>query len=81
VIYSITGIPDLSVNDFLFLETPSAGRIPGYAAGSIQELSDVVIVQGEPRTVPEVSSTFGLLALALVAVGFGVRRFKPVRNV
>ena len=81
VIYSITGIPDLSVNDFLFLETPSAGRTPGYAAGSIQELSDVVIVQGEPRTVPEVSSTFGLLAMALVAVGFGARRFKIVRNV
>ncbi len=79
--YSITGIPDLSVNDFLFLATPSAGRLPGYAAGSIQELSDVLIVQGEPdlRGVPEISSTFGLLALALVGIGVLARRFKAVR--
>jgi hypothetical protein len=76
VTYSITGIPNLSVNDFLFLETPSAGREPGYAAGSIQELSDVVIVQGAPRTVPDATSTLGLLAMALAAIGFGARRFK-----
>ena len=76
VTYSITGIPNLSVNDFLFVETPSAGRTAGYAAGSIQELSDVVIVQGQPRTVPEVSSTLGLLAIGLGAVGIGARRFK-----
>jgi hypothetical protein len=77
--YSITGIPDLSVNDFLFLATPSAGRVPGYAAGSIQELSDVVVIQGEPRAVPEISSTLGLLAVGLVGIGFLARRFKTVR--
>jgi len=76
VTYSISGIPNLSVNDFLFLETPSAGREPGYAAGSIQELSDVVIVQGAPRTVPDATSTLGLFAMALAAVGLGARRLK-----
>jgi len=79
VTYSITGIPNLSVNDFLFLETPSAGREPGYAAGSIQELSDVVVVQGAPRTVPDASSTFGLFAMALAGVGLGARRFKMAK--
>lgn len=78
VTYSITGIPNLTVNDFLFLETASAGRIPGYAAGSIQALSGLVIVQGTPRedAVPDVSSTFGLLASGLVAVGILARRSK-----
>lgn len=82
VTYSISGIPHLSVNDFLFLETPSAGRVPGYAAGSIQELSGLVIVQGSPEGngVPDVSSTFGLLVLALGAVVFLARRFKTVRS-
>ena len=81
VTYSITGIPNLSVNDFLFVETLSAGHTPGYAAGSIQELSDVVIVQGEPRTVPEVSTTFGLLAIALLGIGFVARSVKAARTV
>lgn len=81
VTYSITGIPNLSVNDFLFLETPSAGRIPGYAAGSILEESGLLIVQGNPEGngVPDVSSTLGLLALALGAMGFLAKRFKTVR--
>jgi len=78
VTYSITGIPGLSVNDFLYLETASAGRVPGYAAGSIQELSGLVIIQGAPQAVPDISSTFGLLVLGLVAVGFLARKFKAV---
>lgn len=81
ITYSITGIPSLSVNDFLYLETPSAGRVPGYAAGSIQELSNIVIVQGAPRAVPDISSTFGLLLTALLGVGFLARRFKSASNV
>src|SRR5205085_11983985 len=63
VTYSISGIPNLSVNDFLFLETASAGRTPGYASGSIQDLSGFFIVQGTPQEIagPDISSTFGLL--------------------
>lgn len=78
VTYSITGIPNLSVNDFLFLETASAGHTPGYAAGSIQELSGLVIVDGAPQAVPDISSTFGLLVLGLGAVGFWARRFRAI---
>lgn len=78
VTYSITGIPNLTVNDFLFLETASAGRIPGYASSSIQERSGLFIVQGTPNeiSVPDVSSTFGLLASGLAAVGILARRHK-----
>jgi hypothetical protein len=78
VTYSISGIPNLTVNDFLFLETASAGRTPGYAAGSIQDLSGFFIVQGTPQqtAVPDISSTFGLLVTALLALGFLGRRFK-----
>ncbi len=77
VTYSVTGLPGLSVNDFLYVETPSSGRIPGYAAGSVQELSGLVIVQGTPQVgVPDVASTFGLLLIALLAIGFFAKRAK-----
>lgn len=76
VTFSITGIPNLTVNDFLFRETASAGRIPGYAAGSIQELTGLTIIQGNPneQAVPDISSTFGLLLSAMVAVGILAHR-------
>jgi hypothetical protein len=75
VTYSITGIPNLSVNDFLYLETPSAGKVPGYAAGSIQQLSGLLIVQGTPEgnAVPDISSTLGLLALAMGSIALWAR--------
>ena len=76
VIYSITGLSGFSVNDFLFLETPAAGRIPTYAAGSLQELSGVVVVNGTPQTVPDNTSTFGLLALCLSAIPLLSRQFR-----
>lgn len=76
VTYSITGIPNLSVNDFLFLETPSAGRTAGYASSSIQELSGLDIIQGTPQTVPDISSTFGLVGLGLVSLAFMPRRLR-----
>jgi hypothetical protein len=78
VTYSITGIPNLSVSDFLFLETATAGGIPGYAAGSIQQFSGLVIVQGTPNVsaVPDIPSTLGLLVMAMIAVGILARRSK-----
>jgi hypothetical protein len=82
VTFDITGIGGLSVNDFLFLETPTAGRTRTYAAGSLQELSGIQVVQGTPqdvqdgRNVPEVSSTLGLLVMSLVVVGVLARNRK-----
>ena len=81
VTYSISGISGLSVNDFLFLETPVAGRPSTYAAGSLQELSGVVVVQGTPQAVPDAGSTFGLLVLSLLTIGFLARRFRVLEHV
>ena len=76
--FSITGIGGLSVNDFLYQETAAAGRTPTYAAGSLQELSGIVVVQGTPTTanVPDAASTFGLLALSLLTMGWFSQRLR-----
>jgi hypothetical protein len=76
VTYSITGIGGLSVNDFLFLETPTAGRTQTYAAGSLQELSGFEVIQGSPQAVPDTSYTLGLLAISFFAVGLWARRVR-----
>lgn len=78
VTYSITGVSGFSVSDFLFLQTPAAGRIPTYAAGSLQELSGIVVVNGSPQTVPDGASTFSLLALCLTAFPWAARRFRTL---
>jgi len=80
VTYFITGFSNLSVNDFLFLETPSAGRTPGYAVGSIQALSSVEIVQGTPElnVVPDTASTFWLILLGVFSLGIFCRCLKVV---
>jgi hypothetical protein len=81
VTYSITGVSGFSVNDFLSLETPVAGRGPTYAAGSLQELSGIVVVQGTPAAaVPDVASTFGLFVLSLLAIGLLPRHFRVVER-
>jgi hypothetical protein len=80
--FSITGIGDLSVNDFLYQETAAAGRSPTYAVGSLQELSGVVVVQGTPTTdVPDVAPTFGLLGLGLLTIGLFSRRHRVIKAV
>ena len=78
VTFNITSIGDLSVDDFLYEETASAGNTPRFAAGSLQNFDNIVIVQGTPnvddgpngRGVPDVASTSGLLAMALAGIGF-----------
>jgi len=68
VTYCITGISGLSLNDFLFLDTPSAGWLPTYAASSLQESSGIVTIEGTPRAAPDAMSTFGVLAVSIVIV-------------
>jgi hypothetical protein len=81
VTFSITGIGDLSVNDFLYQETAAAGRNPTYAVGSLQELSGVVVVQGTPTTeVPDAAPTFGLLGLGLLTIGLFFRRHRVIKS-
>jgi hypothetical protein len=85
--YSITGIGGLSINDFLFVDTLTAGRAQTYAAGSLQELSGIVVIQGTPQILetgqnaPDVASTLGLFVMALMGVGLLARHriMKPVR--
>ena len=80
--FSITGIGDLSVNDFLYQETAAAGRSPTYAAGSFQELSGIVVIPGTPTTpdVPDAASTSGLLALGLLTMGWFSRRSRVIKG-
>jgi hypothetical protein len=85
--FDITGIGGLTMNDFLFQETASAGNLPRYAAGSLQDLDGIVIVQGTPQTtqqsstqgVPDVASTSGLLVLGLMGIGAAKFKFKSLR--
>ena len=74
--FSITGINSLSVDDFGFLNTRAAGISQTYAAGRIQNLSGVTILNTSPQPVPvpDTASTLGLFALSLVGVGFAFRR-------
>jgi hypothetical protein len=75
LVYSITGLGNFSVNDFAFPNTPSAGHPLSYAASSIQDLSQVVIVNGSPSPVPEAASTAGLLGLAMLTL-FSFRKIR-----
>jgi hypothetical protein len=81
-IFSITGLGDFSINDFLYQQTAAAGRTPTYAAGSLQELSGIVVVQGTPTTpnVPDAAPTFGLLVLGLATIGFFSRRLQAFKR-
>jgi hypothetical protein len=74
-VYSITGVGPFSVNDFAFPNTPSAGHPLSYAAGSIQDLSQVVIVNGSPSPVPDAASTAGILGFAMLTL-FSFRNSK-----
>jgi hypothetical protein len=79
VTFSISGIIGLSANDFLFQETPTAGHLPNYAAGSVQDLSGIVVVEAtiqDAAGVPDVASTFGLFLLGLFTLGFWNRRVR-----
>jgi protein with PEP-CTERM/exosortase system signal len=81
--FTITGSDNFSLDDFLFHETAAAGRSPAYAAGSLQELSGVVVVQGTPtitESVPDVASTCGLLALGLLGIGLFSRRLRLIKR-
>jgi hypothetical protein len=82
VTFSISGIAGLSVDDFLFQETPAAGTSPNYAAGSLQELDNIVVVPGTPneQSVPDVASTCGLLVLGLLAIGFLPRYLRTAQR-
>lgn len=82
-IFSITGIGQFSVNDFLFQETAAAGRSPTYAVGSLEELSGVVMVQGTPTapSAPDGACTLGLLALGLLTMGLFSRRLRVIKGV
>jgi hypothetical protein len=77
--FTITCKDNFSLNDFLFLETAAAGRSPSYAAGSLQELSGVVVVQGTPiitEHAPDAASTFGMLVVGLLGIGLLARRLR-----
>ena len=85
VTFAITGPNGLSINDFLFQETAAAGRSPTYAAGSFQELSGIVIVQGTPITTTEISapdaaSTLGLLVLGLFSISLLSRHLRVIKR-
>lgn len=74
--YMITGPMNFSVEDFMFQDTAAAGVSPTYAASSIQQLSGVVVLNGNPTavSVPDATSTAGLFGLALVALVLVFRR-------
>jgi hypothetical protein len=84
VTFSVTGISGLSVNDFLFHETASAGHTATYAAGSVQEFSRIEIIPGAPTTtdrqgVPDAGSTSVLLAVGLLGMGLLKRSLRVVQ--
>jgi hypothetical protein len=83
VVYEISGIGTLTVNDFLFLSNPSGGHGPFYAAAHIQNTGgdgdSGWIAPNEATIVPEPASgtflAFGLASLAaLFRKKFAARR-------
>jgi hypothetical protein len=79
--FTISGISGLTVNDFLFQETASAGHSQCYAQGSLLTLDSVVIVDGSLNrddgpnvSVPDGGATAGLLAMGLAGVGLFARK-------
>jgi hypothetical protein len=71
VSFTIGGITGLTANDFLFMDTPSAGHGAFYSVAGVKTTTDSILLDSASSSdaVPESASTAILLGLAVLVVG------------